>query len=387
MESKVYNFDKVEKITKLDLISKKLGKNLPKANASLKMAIIIPAKNEATGIVETLQAIVNQRALKNTFFNNAFFEVLVLCHNCSDNTYDKCLEFSKAHPGLNLYPIILNSTVADNVGAARRILMNIASERLQDSNGFIISTDADTIPHKKWLFHIEKYQNTAVSLICGFISVNLNNVSGQTRVYLSAKDEYLLLKSKLEDKLLPNPNDPWPRHNYHWGPNMAIKRHAYKAIGGISPLHFLEDVDMYNKVVSKGLVVRHCLKTKVTTSTRIESRCDEGFGAELRVWTQYYGVAYNVEGLEKLLNRYSIYHLIKMLYKSSSLEIFEKISELAHINIALLKIMFEESEQSESLIIKIENFLNNSESWNQAFPNVGVLHACSEIKQYFSSQD
>lgn len=373
----------IDKIKIIDRISKELGKTLPLANERLKMVVIIPAKNEGKGIVETLESIINQRIQNNKLFDSSCFELLILCHNCIDNTYEVCLEFALTNPQTLMHILVLNSKVADNVGAARRVLMNIASERLANPDGLIISTDADTIPDNMWLYNLEKYLEQEVSLICGFINADLKNLEGQARTYLAAKNEYLLLKSKLEANIFPNLNDPWPRHNYHWGSNMAIKRQVYEAIGGIRPLHYLEDVNLYTKVVSEGYAVRHCMKTKVTTSTRLDFRCDEGFGEELLAWTENEGVAYNVEGLEKLWVRFGIYSSIKQLYNSYSEEILVRISEMASIDLTHLFKMFEQSDRFESLMIKMEKYLNTNQAWNEAYPNIGVLQACSELKAYF----
>ena len=367
----------------IDRISKCLGRGLPSPHSGLKMVVIIPAKNEEDQILSTLQSF-SKQVHQDGFFDKEKFEILVLCHNCSDNTKKKCELFFASHPDLFGHVLYLHSRIANTVGAARRILMNIAYDRLPDDRGLIISTDADTLPDKKWLYHLEKYIEQETSLVCGIILSNVLGLQDQAMKYLLAKDEYLLLKSNLESKLLPDANDPWPRHNYHWGPNMAIKKAVYGAIGGIRPLHFLEDVDLYNRVKSEGYLVRHCLKSKVFTSTRTDSRCQEGFGAELRVWTDWEGVAYNVEGLEKLLSRYEIYGLIKEYYKSTSTKLLSQIATLAQIDKHELQRMFNTSERAEAMIIKMEEHLNKSEKWNSLYPNKGVIEVCKELKNYFT---
>src|SRR5699024_8941903 len=133
---------------------------------------------------------------------------------------------------------------------------------------------------------------------------------------------------------------------------------VYGAIGGVRPLHFLEDVDLYNRVVSEGYLVRHCLKTKVHTSTRTDSRCTEGFGAELRIWTEWEGVEYNVEGLSKLLMRFQINGLIQEYFTNKAEEILTNIAELACISIQELQELVDESKREEALQIKVEEHLN-----------------------------
>lgn len=368
-----------------DHISKEMAKALPAANSNLEMVVIIPAKDEAQHIKLTLESFKKQLCPNGKLFDNSRFEILVLCHNCSDSTQEEVERFFLTNGELNGYALSLNSDVANTVGAARRILMNIASDRIRQDNGLIISTDADTKPDEYWLYHLAGYLNLDVGLICGLILSDSNELSIQARNYLIAKDEYLLLKSRLESLLLPNPNDPWPRHGYHWGPNIAIKKGVYKAIGGIRPLHFLEDVDLYNRVVSEGFVARHCLNSTVITSTRIQSKCPEGFGAELRDWTYIEGVSYNVEGLQKLLLRFQIYIMIKRYFLSKSNSVFNRIAKLSLLDPNDLRILLESSPRVECLVLKMEAVLNKSEKWNATYPNTDVFKTCEDLKEYLKN--
>ncbi|MGJ8593862.1 MAG: glycosyltransferase [Aquaticitalea sp.] len=368
-------------ITKIDTIAKEMGQSLPPPTDALKMVITIPAKNESESIIKTLEAISNQKLCDRKPFNSSRFELLVLCNNCSDDTYVKCNQFSAKYTAINVHCMELNSDELNTVGAARRILMNIASGRLSE-NGFIITTDADTIPDSNWLATIESYSETNIGLVCGFIRSDYESVDGQALKYLQAKDEYLMLKSELEHKLLPNLNDPWPRHSYHWGPNLAIKNNVYNAVGGIQPLHFLEDVDLYNRVVSLGIAVRHCMDTIVTTSTRIDSRCGEGFGAELKIWSEWEGVSYNVEGLQKLLMRFKIHTLLNQFYSVPNIELFEPICEIAETNKESLLRLIHTYKNPEAALIAIQHFLDSNQDFHERFPNCSVFGACEDIRNY-----
>lgn len=378
--------DSTEKkfIDYIDEISLSLGRSLPGVAAALQMEIIIPAKDEEEHISPTLKNLAKlyqEFSQTNTEVN---LEVLILCHNCSDLTFLKCKEFSGQHPTFPLQILVLNDQKINTVGAARRILMNIAAARLSTHNSLIITTDADTVPEKKWLFQLEKYINSDTDMICGFIKSNSTSLQGQALHYLRAKDEYLKLKTRLECLLFPNENDPWPRHSYHWGPNLAIKKYAYQAIGGIRPLHFLEDVDLYKRVIAEGFSTRHCLKTRVTTSVRINSRCSEGFGAELKVWSEQKGVAYKVESLEKLFVRFQIYSLIKKLYLSPSDNVFSQISRLSLMDENQIKKLYSEEEKFPAMLMKMENYLDQNELWNSTYPNIEVKKANNAIRFYLS---
>ena len=372
-----------EEINFLDTLSFTLGSTLPLAEKTLRMVVIIPAKNESAEITNALSALAKQQTDIGSLLDTSTFEILVLCHNCEDDTLRKCQDFARENNKIHLHILQLDSERANTVGAARRILMNIASKRLSSYNGFIISTDADTVADGKWLANIGTYLDSEISLVCGFIASNLKGVNGQALTYLLAKDKYLSLKAQLESQLLPDPIDPWPRHNFHWGPNMAIKRDVYKAIGGIKPIHFLEDVDMYYRVLSKGYVVRHCTKTKVTTSTRIDSRCGEGFGAELRVWTDFQGVEYNVEGLDKLLARFKIYQLTQSYYEHPCSEILLEIFDLSKMEIGEIQSLLNQPSKTAAKM-EMEQFLNKSAWWQYTYPNTSVLAVVEELNNYFT---
>ncbi len=368
----------------IDEVADTLSKLLPRTLPSVKMIVTIPAKNEAEEIHHTLHAILNQKDLNGNLFDKSLYEILILCHNCSDNTKQEVEMISDKFPTLQLHVLALNSEVANNVGSARRVLMNIASQRLNGNNKLLITTDADTIPESDWLANLDTYIETEYDLICGLINVNRDNLQKQPEEFLKGKDDYLLLKAKLESHVLHNKDNSWPRHCYNWGPNLAIKKGVYDAIGGIKPLHFLEDVDMFNTVFGNGYKIRHSNNVVVTTSTRLDPRCDEGFGAELRVWNEFDGVEYNVEGLTKLLLRYSIYQLIQHFYQKPSTEILLEICEKAQIDFNTITEMFTNCERYEAMIVKMEKYLTENECWNNQNPNSSVFKACEEIENYFT---
>ncbi|RXJ44364.1 glycosyltransferase [Gelidibacter gilvus] len=366
----------------MDSISISLSKELPPPNQDLKISVIIPAKNEAEEIEKTLLAHINQQTRQKEILPHSTYEIIVLCHNCNDNTYSKCQKFATAHPYANIHVLALNSEVANTVGAARRVLMNIASSRLPNSNGIIASTDADTIPDPFWLCSLESYIQTNVDLICGLINVDYNSIGGQPLTYLLAKDNYLMLQAKLESQMFPDPHDPWPRHNYNWGPNLAIKKYVYQSVGGITPLPFLEDVDLFNRVVEQGFVVKHCMDTIVKTSVRINSRCDEGFGAELKVWTENDGIPYRVEGLNKLKSRFGIYDLIKRYYENPSQEALIKISKLSHLKKKEVALLLSRFKRYETMMIYMKQHLTSCGIWNSFYPNICVMDAYQELNSH-----
>ena len=366
----------------IDRIATTLAKILPPPDPDLQLVVIIPAKDEAETIENILLAHINQQTRDHTILSKRLYEIIVLCHNCTDTTLLKCRQFAKSNPETKIHVLVLESKIADNVGGARRVLMNIAASRLKSRNGIIASTDADTVPDTHWIATLLAYSDKNVDLVCGLIKVDYSVMNGQPLKYLLAKDNYLMLQAKLESELLPDPENPWPRHYYNWGPNVAIKKHVYKSVGGINPLSFLEDVDLFNRVVEQGFKVRHCMEAMVTTSVRINSRCVEGFGAELKVWSENEGIPYRVEGLEKLRSRFEIYGLIKSYYEKPSLKTFNKIAKLSHIEPEQLALLSAKFRRYEAMMIYMKQHLSSCPVWNSIHPNICVLEACHQLESH-----
>ena len=59
----------------------------PKSEKKNKFAILIPARNEEGVIKDTIEDL-----YKNQNYPRELYDVYVVCHNCTDNTYEKVLE-------------------------------------------------------------------------------------------------------------------------------------------------------------------------------------------------------------------------------------------------------------------------------------------------------
>ncbi len=376
----------IEPFILIDELSKHLGNRLPKANQHLKIVITIPAKNEERSIERTLLAIRNQLQSNSVFFDFKFFEVLVLCNHCSDNTEKICKLFKYNDPHFPLHILSTKASLVNNVGVARRILMNIASERLPIANGIIVSTDADTVPDNFWLHNFVQYISTDIALICGRIEVDEADLHPKAKKYLSANRKYLYLASQLESSLYPDPADPWPKHAHNSGPNLAIKKYAYQKIGGIPPLGFLEDIAMYQLVVGHGLKVRHCLKSAVVTSTRTTPRVPGGFGNQLREWSELNGSVYEymVEGIDKLRVKFETYELIKELYKTGSTSLLLEISKRLLIPLEQVKELYSTHERQQAMVRFLETDLMNNVLWNSKYPDEDVFQVIHDLEAYLN---
>ena len=376
----------MNQLTLIDELSKNLGNRLPKANQQLKIVVTIPAKNEELSIERTLSALINQLQNESVPFPFEVFEILILCNHCSDNTEEVCRRFKLLNPNFPLHILSTKASLVNNVGIARRILMNIASERLLIADGIIVSTDADTVPDKFWLNNLIQYIATDIALICGRIEVDEAGLHPKAEKYLSANRRYLYLASQLEASIYPDPYDPWPKHAHNSGPNLAIKRYAYQKIGGIPPLGFMEDIALYQLVVAHGLKVRHCLKSIVITSTRTTPRVPGGFGNQLREWSELNGSVYQymVEGLEKLRIKFETYELIKELYKTGSSSLLLEISKRLLMPFEHVKELYSTHERQQSMVRYLESDLMNNVLWNAKYPDEDVFKVIQDLEAHLN---
>ncbi|SHJ84050.1 Glycosyltransferase like family 2 [Hymenobacter daecheongensis DSM 21074] len=257
---------------------------------ALQAAIIIPVKDEAENLPHTLAALAAQTDLAGQPLPPDSYEIIVLANNCHDQTAAVARRFAAAHPHLALHvgEITLPPAQA-HVGRARRLLMDEACRRLElvpATEGVILSTDGDTRVAPTWvaatLAEISTHQAEAVG---GRILTPQANDRPAERRYHLRDTAYRLLRARLESLIDPNPADPWPRHHQHFGASFAITARAYRRVGGLPEVAYLEDEALYQALCRHDLRVRHSPAVRVFTSDRHEGRVEVGLSWQLRQWS------------------------------------------------------------------------------------------------------
>ncbi|WP_373518654.1 glycosyltransferase family 2 protein [Pricia sp.] len=348
-----------------------------------KVVITIPAHNEAIVIGKCIESLARQRTVLGDIDKDDF-EVLILCHNCTDATKKIGLQTLNRFPDLNLIVLETNRPEVNNVGAVRRVLMRIARARIFDKPGYIAMTDADTVAHPFWVANILGYIGSGYGLICGRIDINVKSVSPYAKKILALKSRYSGLCILLNDSISPDTFDPLPRHGDNSGPNMAVRADTYDYIGGMAPIGFCEDIDFYDRVVWGGYEVRHCPMAIVTTSGRCEPRAPWGFGAELGTWNGKDGNEPQVEGLEALLERSRIYALIRKYLANDDKYVLWAAARQSGIDRKRLVGHIQEYGTYRSLLHRLEKDLDVLESWGLRYPKIGIRRACDELEDYLS---
>lgn len=255
----------------------------------LRVCVVIPAKNEAAHLPEALTALLTQTDAAGQPLDTGTYEVLVLANNCHDRTAAVVRAFRKQNPSLAVQVGEVKLPRAEaHVGQARRLLMDEACRRLEATcgpGGIIASTDADTRVAPTWLAAMLSEFGTGADAVGGRIfpqeTSALNCPVRRTHLRDAA---YRLLRARLEAQLDPDPADPWPRHHQHFGASLALTVAAYRCVGGLPVVPFLEDEALYQALCRHDLRVRHSPAVRVFTSARRQGKVAVGLSWQLRQW-------------------------------------------------------------------------------------------------------
>lgn len=335
---------------------------LPKPSEDLKIIITVPVKNEENYIIDLLQSLTKQKTNDYSSFPSNLFEVLILCNHCTDHSYEQCISFVNSHPEIAIHVYSTYDPLINNVGSARKLLMDIAYERLYNRNGFITITDADCVADTFWLYSIYNYYEKPVQLVCGRILYDTVGLSDIESSLLFAKNRYQDLLSYYESKLFPDSDDPWPRHNQNSGPNMSIRKEMYFKVGGIPATSFLEDIALFERVQKYSGMVRHCNETKIITSTRKISSVAQGFSSELHAWSQLTSIynQYLVSGKEEIYKKYKVWQFIKEKYRYFTSYNLKVIANELFMKYELVVYIYGSSISYRDMIITLDHYLSEN---------------------------
>jgi hypothetical protein len=267
-----------------------LRAQLPPPHRALRACIVIPAKDEAAQLPATLAALAAQVDLHGQALPACSFEVIVLANNCHDATAGTVRAQARQLPGLQLHVAELSLPPAQaHVGRARRLLMDEACARLEQVGqpaGLILSTDADTRVAPDWLAATLAAIAAGAEAVGGRILTQPGEQATLAAVrHTQLRDAaYHLLRARLESQLDPAPADPWPRHHQHFGASLALTARAYRRVGGLPELRYLEDEALWQALQRHDVPVRHSPAVRVFTSGRHEGRVEVGLSWQLRQW-------------------------------------------------------------------------------------------------------
>ncbi len=282
-------------------LARALWWQLPPPPAGLRACVIIPAKDEAQNLPATLAALAAQTELNGAPLPTGCLEVIVLANNCLDDTAAAVRQVAARYPQLALHVVELQLPKdLAHVGQARRLLMDAAAQRLEATagpQGLILSTDADTLAAPDWLAACRAEVAAGAAAVGGRIltrpepaELSISEAGSLEASPLAVRRTqlrdatYNLLRNQLECLLDPCPSDPWPRHHQHFGASLALTVAAYRQVGGLPVVRYLEDEALWRALCRHDLPVRHSPRVRVSTSARQQGRVEVGLSWQLREW-------------------------------------------------------------------------------------------------------
>lgn len=217
--------------------------------SDIKIAIVIPAHNEALTIVACLQSV--QYAIDQLPSTISAYPLVVL-DSCSDET-------------LNLVKSVNVDFLSCDyrcVGQTRDLGVRHA---ITAGANWLACTDADSMVTIDWLIQqLAHIQQQPTDMICGVVDIDSwTHLTPQTR------EDYI---AHYQDKM---------GHRHIHGANLNFSGETYLAVGGFASLPCHEDVDLVSKFINHGSALIWSNKVRVVTSGHLQARAAEGFAAFL----------------------------------------------------------------------------------------------------------
>jgi len=257
------------------------------------ICVIVPVRNEADRLENTLAALAHQKDLDGCPFNSNRYEVILLANNCSDGSAAIARRFAQQHPDLILH--IAERTLPPAqayIGWVRKQLMDEAHRRLLSlgrSRGVIASTDGDSRVAPDWLAATLQEISSGADAVGGRIVTDQSDraiLDPYTRACHLREVGYRFLTAELEAYLDPNPFDRLPRHFQHYGASLAVTAEMYEQAGGLPAVRTPEDVALYRALIRVNARFRHSPLVRVTTSARQIGRVQNGLANQLKQWAE-----------------------------------------------------------------------------------------------------
>ncbi|GAB2532995.1 glycosyltransferase family 2 protein [Spirosoma aerophilum] len=256
-------------------------------SSNLRVSVIVPVRNEAAHLTDTLDALRQQLSSTGLPLDKSLYEVLLLANNCTDYSYEVAIQYQQQFPDFSLHVAQIHLPPAKaNIGTVRRLLMDEAYRRLTGvgrQDGIIASTDGDTMVDRQWIFNIMLEIANGNDAVGGRILTHPDK--SNVRLYHLRDVMYRTLVAKAEALYDPYPHDPWPRHFQHFGASIAVTCRMYDEVGRMPEKPFLEDEAFYRALMRMDARVRKSPLVKVFTSARTQGRVAVGFSEQLRYWS------------------------------------------------------------------------------------------------------
>jgi hypothetical protein len=354
---------------------------------------IVPVRNEAETLRNTLEALAYQTDLHGRRFDPKRYEIIVLANNCSDDSTDLANNFAAQNPDLALH--VVEITLPPNqayIGRVRKMLMDEAYHRLHSlgrRRGVIASTDGDSQVSSNWIAANLYEINRGVDAVGGRIIIQSSH---RSTLHPDAKACYLrevgyrYLIAELESYLNPNFYDPFPRHFQHYGASLAVTVEMYALAGGLPAVRTPEDEAFYRALLRVNARFRHSPLVKVVTSARVTGRSEVGLANQLKQWTKTGSQAFMVEPGEAVATRFRARHQLWVLWWCilkgyPSTQNIEELADTFGIDTQWLTQQLHQPQSFNTLFERIEQRSLQQGIWLARWGKVDIREAIPQLRK------
>ena len=245
---------------------------LPAPLPGLRACVVVPARDEEALVGACVRALAAQAGV-----GHDAYELLLVLDRCTDDTEAQ----ARAAAGpLTLH--VLHAT-APGVGAARRLGMDVACERLHAigrPDGLIACTDADSEAAGDWLAAQLAAVDTGSRAIGGRAAMSGPDLEALGPEIRAARERDAALRlRRAREQAAPGART---EHHQFSGASMALTAEAYRDAGPLEPRTGLEDEALERLLHRHAIPVDRLLAVRVTTSARLAGRAPRGLALDLR---------------------------------------------------------------------------------------------------------
>lgn len=246
---------------------------LPAPGPGLRVAVVVPAKDEEERIGACLDALAAQVGVEPSGY-----EVLVVLDGCSDNTAEVVAGRRLRHPNLALR---VTEGPSRGVGAARKLGMDVACARLvsvrSPAEALIASTDADSVVAADWISAQLSLLESGAEAIGGRIELAGGGLDLPSPVLDWYKKQSRARYARVVSAGARMPQEHWQFS----GASMSVTAEVYRRVGGLQDVRFLEDERFERTLEEAGVAILRSSAVRVTTSTRTNGRAERGLATDL----------------------------------------------------------------------------------------------------------
>ncbi len=234
------------------------------------IAICVPIRNEQATLPDLLRAL--ERLEQDRGDRIA---ICLLLDGCSDDS----VPIASAYRDRSRHAVTLRDVAVSrgNAGSARHRSMLMGLDAIGDGEGWLLTTDGDSVPARDWLTRM-KYALGASDLVAGRILRIVDTASPLQDRIERYYDRLFALRRQCD----PVPWEAAITHHCTGGANIGIRAGVYRALGGFAPVPSGEDARLIDEAERAGMRVRRDATCVVRTSDRRDGRTAGGLAGLLR---------------------------------------------------------------------------------------------------------